>query len=65
MLVVSIYLTVSTVKVKCDPTNENELFSFGGVNYLTFLCIEASRGTGTQSVTVKTTGSGFDPHSRR
>ena len=27
--------------------------------------IEASRGAGAQSVTVKPTGCGFDPHSRR
>ena len=26
---------------------------------------EASRGAGTQSVTVKLTGCGFDPHSRK
>ena len=30
--------------------------------YLTF---EASRGAGAQSVTVKSTGCGFDPHSRK
>ena len=27
--------------------------------------IEASRGVGAQNVTVKPTGCGFDPHSRR
>ena len=27
--------------------------------------LEASRGVGAQSVTVKPTGYGFDPHSRR
>ena len=31
----------------------------------TFILIEASRGAGAQNVTVKPTGCGFDPHSRR
>ena len=29
------------------------------------IVIEASRGAGAQSVTVKSTSCGFDPHSRR
>ena len=32
--------------------------------YVCVLC-DASRGAGAQSVTVKSTGCGFDPHSRR
>ena len=33
--------------------------------YLMYGFSEASRGAGAQSVTVKSTGCGFDPHSRR
>ena len=35
------------------------------VLYHYYYCLEASRGAAAQSVTVKLTGCGFDPHSRR
>ena len=42
--------------------------SLGNVSFVIkndIFFIEASRGAGAQSVTVKPTGCGFDPHARR
>ena len=48
------------------------IFSFcleNGINFdkrkSKILLVEASRGAGAQSVTVKSTGCGFDPHSMK
>ena len=44
----------------------NILFCSGlGIDFKEVAHIEASRGAAAQGVTVKPTGCGFDPHSRR
>ena len=53
---VRLYLTVNAMVV-CS-------IDLGKWLYLTYFYMEASRGAAAQSVTVKPTGCGFDPHSR-
>ena len=66
----------STVEVKLDatfPTLATLKICLGYLKYVVYIkysslyviYIEASRDAGAQSVTVKPTGCGFDPHSRR
>ena len=48
--------------VKRCPTDPRGI---RGHIYIIHIIIQVSRGAGTQSVTIKPTGGGFDPHSRR